>query len=164
MSKLGPLLSRLHELETDLADEYRKLGERHAADHDVYHQCAAFAKQAEEHARRLGPVAERYGEHVDDDAGPGFWGGALEAVRHRSSELLGGMPPSGMLLLRDLRALFLAAEEVSITWVMAGQAAQAARDKELLRLVHECHLEVELQVKWLTTRIKVASPQALVVD
>jgi hypothetical protein len=163
VSKLGPFLARLHELETDLADEYRKLGERHAADHDVYHQCATFANEAEEHARKLGPVAERYGEDVDDETGPGFWGAALEAVRHRSSELLGGMPPAGMLLLRDLRALFLAAEEVSITWVMAGQAAQAARDQELLQLVGKCHIEVELQVKWLTTRIKVASPQALVV-
>jgi hypothetical protein len=45
---------------------------------------------------------------------------------------------------------------------MAGQAAQAARDADLLAVVHECHAEVELQVKWLTTRIKVAAPQALV--
>jgi len=46
---------------------------------------------------------------------------------------------------------------------MAGQAAQAARDAELLAVVTACHEETELQVKWLTTRIKVASPQALVV-
>jgi len=65
-------------------------------------------------------------------------------------------------LLAVLRTLFLAAEEVSITLVMAGQAAQAARDAELLAVVRECHAEVELQVKWLTTRIKVAAPQALV--
>lgn len=46
---------------------------------------------------------------------------------------------------------------------MAGQAAQAARDAELLAAVSACHGELELQVKWLTTRIKVASPQVLVV-
>ena len=46
---------------------------------------------------------------------------------------------------------------------MAGQAAQAARDAELLETVTRCHTETELQVKWLTTRIKVAAPQALVV-
>lgn len=161
--RLGSLLARLHELETDLADRYRRLGERHAADHDVYHQCASFARQAEEHARRLAPVAERYGEHVDEHGGPGFWGGLLESVRHKSSELTGRTSPAALLLLRDLRELFLAAEEVSITWVMAGQAAQAARDRELLEVVRACHSETELQVKWLTTRIKVASPQALVV-
>jgi hypothetical protein len=160
--KLGCLLARLHELEADLADEYRALGERHAADHDVYHQCATFSRQADAHAHALAPHADRYGEHVDD-AGPGFWSAALEGVRHTTSELLGRSSASGLLLLRDLRVLFLAAEEVSITWVMVGQAAQAARDAELLATVTECHTEVELQVKWLTTRIKVAAPQTLVV-
>lgn len=160
---LGPFLARLHELELGLADDYRTLGERHAADHDVYHQCATFAKQAEEHAKLLQPAVERYGEQVDGDDGGGFWSGLLEAARHTTSEAAGRSPTTGLLLLRDLRALFLAAEEVSITWVMAGQAAQAKRDAELLQTVRDCHAGVELQVKWLTTRIKVASPQALVV-
>jgi hypothetical protein len=160
--KLGPLLARLHELETDLADDYRAIGERHAADHDVYHQCHSFALQCERHARALQPHAARYGEEVDDDAGPDLWSGLLERARHTGSELLGRAPQGGLLLLRDLRALFLAAEEASITWVMAGQAAQAARDAPLLEAVTRCHTETELQVKWLTTRIKVAAPQALV--
>jgi hypothetical protein len=69
---------------------------------------------------------------------------------------------AGILLLRDLRTLLLAAEGVAITWVMAGQAAQAARDPELIELVGKYRGEVELQGKWLTTRIKVATPQALV--
>jgi hypothetical protein len=160
--KLGPLLARLHELEVELADDYRALGERHAAEHDVYHQCHTFALQCERHARSLEPHAGRYGEEVDGDAGSDLWSGLLERARHKSSELLGRAPQGGLLLLRDLRALFLAAEETSITWVMAGQAAQAARDPELLATVTECHTETELQVKWLTTRIKVAAPQALV--
>lgn len=160
--KIGPLLARLHELETDLAEEYRALGERHAADHDVYYQCLTFAKQAEEHGRALAPVAERYGREVDDEPAADVWSVLLESVRRTGPDLLGRRPESGLLLLRDLRKLFLQAEEVSITWVMAGQAAQAARDPELLDVVRGCHTEVELQVKWLTTRIKVASPQVLV--
>lgn len=67
------------------------------------------------------------------------------------------------MLLRDLRVLFLAAEETSITWVMAGQAAKAIRNAQLLGTTTACHDETELQVTWLTTRIKVAAPQALVV-
>ncbi len=160
--KLGPLLARLHELESDLADDYRALGERHAADHDVYHQCHVFAEQCRGHAVRIAAHAGRYGESLDPSPEPGFWSTMLEGVRHKSSELLGRAPQAGLLLLRDLRVLFLSAEEVSITWVMAGQAAQAARDAELLALVRACHTETEIQVKWLTTRIKVASPQALV--
>ena len=161
--RIGPLLERLHELETELAEDYRALGERHAADHDVYHQCHAFAKQAEKHASALAPAAERYGLAVDDDAGPDVWSGLLERARRLGSDALGRRPEAGLLLLRDLRTLLLAAEEVSITWVMAGQAAKAARDAELLAVVSDCHVEVELQVKWLTTRIKVAAPQVLVV-
>jgi hypothetical protein len=160
--KIGSLLARLHELETDLADELRALGERHAADHDVFHQCHTFSLQCERHAAALQPVAARYGEEVDDDS-PGFWSGILESARRAASTSVGRVPESGLLLLRDLRTLFLQAEECSITWVMAGQAAQAARDQELLEVVRTCHLETEIQVKWFVTRIKVASPQALVV-
>jgi hypothetical protein len=160
--KIGSLLARLHELETDLADELRALGERHAADHDVFHQCHTFALQCERHAAALQPVAARYGEEVDDEA-PGFWSGILESARRAASTSVGRVPESGLLLLRDLRKLFLQAEECSITWVMAGQAAQAARDQELLDVVRVCHQETEIQVKWFVTRIKVASPQALVV-
>ena len=160
--KIGPLLSRLHELGTELAEDYRALGERHTADHDVYHQCHVFAEQCEAHAAQLAAPAERYGESPDAESGPGVWSTMLERVRHKSSELLGRAPQAGLLLLRDLRVLFVSAEEVSITWVMAGQAAQAARDAELLAVVRTCHTETEIQVKWLTTRIKVASPQALV--
>ncbi|HEY7792552.1 MAG TPA: hypothetical protein VIA10_00945 [Gaiellaceae bacterium] len=160
--KIGPLLARLHELETDFAEELRALGERHAADHDVFHQCHTFALQCERHAAALQPVAARYGEDVGDE-GPGFWSGLLESARRTASASLGRVPESSLLLLRDLRTLFLQAEECSITWVMAGQAAQAARDQELLDVVRTCHQETEIQVKWFVTRIKVASPQALVV-
>ena len=166
--KLGSVLSRLHELETGLADEYGAVGERHAADHDVYHQCHAFATQCLEHAQALAPHAERYDEQVDGDDGSkgdgsDLWSGVLERFRRSGSGLPGRSSQAGTLLLRDLRALYLSAEECSISWVMVEQAAKAARDAELLETVKECHAQTELQVKWLVTRIKVAAPQALVV-
>jgi NADH dehydrogenase/NADH:ubiquinone oxidoreductase subunit G len=107
-------------------------------------KCVSFAKKAESHVAKLASSIERYGAQ----------NGAGSQVQARDGDDIG--------LLAVLRTLFLAAEEVSITWVMADQAAQAARDTELLAVVHECHAEVELQAKWLTTRIKVAAPQALV--
>ena len=161
MTQLASLLARLPELETELADEYRRLGDRHAADHDVYHQCESFARAAAERARKVTPHAERLGGSVDADGGHGLWSGMLEGARRASSALLGREPQSGLLLLRDLRQLLLAAEEVSIHWMLAGQGAQAARDAELLELVTECHTEVETEAKWFTTRLKVAAPQVL---
>lgn len=153
---VGPLLGGLGDAEAALADEYRALGERHAADHDVFHQCRTFSDQCDRHAEKIAPLAESYGERIRA-ADVTFWSGLSVKVRGRAAS------DSGLELLRDLRTLYVAAEEVSITWVMAGQAAQALRDQDLLAIVRECHVETELQVKWLTTRIKVGSPQALVV-
>jgi hypothetical protein len=150
--KLGPLLTGLRELEVALAEEYRTTGERHTADHDVHHQCQSFALQCERHAEALDPHAARYGENE----------GAVWSMLFESPLRLAAAA-DGLVLLRDLQALLLAAEEASITWVIAGQAALAARDAQLLDTVTECHTETELQVKWLTTRIKVGAPQALVV-
>lgn len=160
--KLGAAVKRLHEIEHELADDYRRIGERHPSDHDVYHQCHTFAQQCEGHAEQLAPVAERYGAHVDEEHGPDFWSGLLDRARRAAGAPLARSPQSGLVLLRDLRELFLAAEECSITWVMVAQAAQAARDEQLLGIATDCHTETETQVRWLTTRIKLASPQALV--
>jgi hypothetical protein len=159
--KIGIALTELHRLETNLADEFRKVGERHAVDHGVFYTAHVCADQCDEHARRLHQVAPRYQVDLPDGEGEEPWQGFLESVRRGMSTAIGRAKPSSLLLLRDLRQLFLAAEECSITWVMLGQAAQAARDRELLQLVTECHDETEMQVKWLTTQIKVKSPQVL---
>jgi hypothetical protein len=140
--RIGPLLAHLRELELGLAAELRAAAERHRDDHDVYHQCHAFAVTADRRVQKLAPVSERYG-------GQAAW---TRAVGGRSDELL-----------PDLRALYLLAEENGITWVMASQAAKAARDPELLALADECRSETEAQAKWFVTRIKTGAPQALVV-
>jgi hypothetical protein len=55
------------------------------------------------------------------------------------------------------------ASECDICWTLIGQAAQGARDGELLEVVDRCERETAIQVKWLRTRMKQAAPQALVV-
>jgi hypothetical protein len=50
-----------------------------------------------------------------------------------------------------------------MAWTLAGQAAQGARDRELLEVVQDSEGETEIQLKWLRTRLKQAAPQALVV-
>jgi hypothetical protein len=140
--KIGPLLAHLSELETGLAAELRDAAERHRDEHDVYHQCHTFAVTADKRVQRLEPLAERY-------SGRAGWKSAL---RGGSEELL-----------EDLRTLYLRSQESAVTWVMASQAAKAARDEELLLLAAECQSETEVQAKWFLTRIKTGAPQALVV-
>jgi hypothetical protein len=160
--KLGSAVKRLNEAELDLAGDMRKIGERHAAEHDVYHQTRTFAGQCEQHAERLSPIAERYGTEVSDEAdGEGLWESVLAAVRRRGSELTGRRRESGLVLVGDLRELYLSAQETFVTWVIVNQGALAARDMELVDVVKSCLPETELQVKWALTRIKTSAPQAL---
>jgi hypothetical protein len=66
-------------------------------------------------------------------------------------------------LLRDLHDLYRRAAHCDMAWTLAGQAAQGARDRELLEVVQGCEGETEIQLKWLRSRMKQAAPQALVV-
>ena len=163
MNKIGLALRELYRAEEELADEYVKVGERLAAEHDIWYERKRFAEQCHLHADAIRPVADRYEEQLPpaDDSEVGET--TTAALRHKLSELLGRRPESGLLLLRSLRQLYLQAQEVSFHWLVAGQLAQATRDQELLKLVDELHRETLTQIKWLKTQAKVASPQALVV-
>jgi hypothetical protein len=79
------------------------------------------------------------------------------------SQLFTGTRSGGLGLLRDLHDLYLMATECDISWTVVGQAAQGARDTELLEVVQRCAGETAIQLQWLRTRMKQAAPQALVV-
>jgi hypothetical protein len=158
--KLDVAIRDVQDAESALAKELRAIGERHAAEHDLYHLGHTLARRCAEHLERLAPFAERYGAEARDD-GVAESPGLLETMRRKSAELLGRSELSGMLLLRDLRNLYLAAQEAEIAWVVLAQAAQAIRDRELLQVVSVCREEAEARGKWLRTRIKQAAPQVL---
>lgn len=159
---IGQALKQLHEAERALAEDFRTIGERHAADReDVFH---TLAEQCERHAEELRPQAQRYGIEVRGDGEPGAWQDLFDMVRHRDYEVIGLHAEAGLRLLRDLRQLFLTAEDTSIRWVIIGEAAQAARDQELLDVMLRCHAETETQVEWLVSRIKLAAAQVLPAD
>ena len=52
------------------------------------------------------------------------------------------------------------ATESDIAWTLVGQAAQGARDTDLLAVVQACEGETATQLKWIQTRMKEAAPQA----
>ena len=146
-------LGLLHRAEVDLATAFREVGRGHADEPDVLHICERLAAQCDGHAERLAPFADRYGEEADDEPD------------RLHNDLFGGGVRSGPLgLLRDLHDLYLMACECDISWTLVGQAAQGARDAELLQAVHACEGETAIQLKWLRTRMKQAAPQALLVS
>lgn len=74
-------------------------------------------------------------------------------LRHRSEPTL--------LLLADLRRIRRIAAGASLEWELLGQAAQAAKDLELLELTSRCHPQTLRQTRWANAMLKGLSPQAL---
>ncbi len=149
--QLAHYLGLLHHAEEELARAFGEVGDAHGDEPDIRHVCEQLADECAGHAEQLGPFADRYGEEADDEP---------ERLR---SELFAGTRSSPLGLLRDLHDLYLMATECDIAWTLVGQAAQGARDRDLLDVVQRCEAETVVQLKWLRTRMKQAAPQALVV-
>jgi hypothetical protein len=149
--QLAHYLGLLHRAEANLAEAFREVGDGHAEEADVFHICDTLAKECDRHAEQLEPFARRYGEDAPDEPD------------RLHSELFTGTRSGGLGLLRDLHDLYLMATECDIAWTLVGQAAQGARDTDLLEVVQSCEGEIATQLKWLETRMKQAAPQALVV-
>ena len=159
--KLGQYIEKLHDALSDLAGEYRKVGERHATEHDLYHLCHTLARQCEGQAAALASHAERHAGDVPGESEEGPRESLLAGLRRVTAAAVGRSPMSGLVLLRDLRQLHLTIEEAAMLWLIVGQGAQAARDRELLVLVDHCREEITQQLMWISSRVKETAPQVL---
>lgn len=148
---LAHYLGLLHHACDNLASAFREVAEAHGEEPDVKTICNKLAADSQRHAEQLRPFAERYGEEADDEPD------------RLHTDLFEGARSGPLSLLRDLHDLYLMATECDITWTLVGQAAQGARDDDLLAVVHGCEHETSTQLKWLKTRMKEAAPQTLVV-
>ncbi|MFL5835084.1 MAG: hypothetical protein ACJ76K_00700 [Solirubrobacteraceae bacterium] len=142
--KLGLAIREVGDAERTLAQQLNALGERHKTDHDVFHLTETLQRIAHDNLERLAPHGS----------------GLLEKAREKSAELIGRRPEPGLLLVRE-RTLHLLYAEASINYVILGQGAQAARDRDLLDAVSLCHAQTLRGMKWTVTRIKTAAPQVL---
>jgi hypothetical protein len=148
---LSVYLGLLTNAEHVLASSYRQAADGHGDEPDIYHLCQTLARQCDKHEQALTPVVARYGERPDDEPE------RMHAVE--MSETRTG--PVG--LIRDLQDLYVLASLVDVTWMMVKQAALGLRDDELIGVVEQCEAQVKVQLAWLSTRMKQAAPQALIV-
>jgi hypothetical protein len=149
---LAHYLALLERSQSSLADAFRAVAHDHPHDADVHVTGEKRARQCDRHAEQLGPFVASYG----DDA-------PAEPERLHGTGF-GGTREGGLGLLRDLHDLYLLACECDISWTLIGQAAQGARDRQLLELVQRSEGETSTQLAWLAGRMKEAAPQALVVS
>lgn len=155
------VLRHVHDGEAELEKELHVVAERHRTDHEVRHVAVDLARWSLQNRQALEPLAQRYGSPLADDQDPQVPSAAMGAIREKTAELLGRRATPGLLLLRDLRELYLLASGNSVLWTMLGQAAQAVRDTELLDAVTACHDRTMRQVVWCNATLKTLSPQVL---
>jgi hypothetical protein len=148
---LAHYLALLHRSQTELGEAFRTVARGHADEHDVKGICEKLAAQCDRHAEQLKPFADRYGEGAEGES------------ERLHGEIFGGPRGGPLGLLRDLHDLYLMACECDIAWTVVGQAAQGARDADLLTTVQTCEGETTMQIRWARSRMKEAAPQALVV-
>ena len=135
------------------------MGERHAVERDLHHVAQPLAKCAEQ-LDQLAPAAERYGVSPparDVGESPRLHG----ELRRKSADLLGRSEVTGLMLLGDLRDLYLDAQRAELAWVVLVQVAQAVRDRDLLEVATAGREHAETTGKWVRTRTKETGPQVL---
>lgn len=148
---LATYIGLLETGERTLADSFRQVAHGHAQEADVFHTCLNLAKQCDEHVEALTPLVERYGEQRATDPD------------RLHAEGLSETRTGGIGLLRDLHDLYMLANYLDIAWTLVGQAGKGARDQEVVDVVGRCEKQTKTQIKFLTTRLKQAAPQALLV-
>lgn len=161
--KVAVALDEVRDAEAALIATLDAVGARHRADHDVFHLTRLLRGWADERLRRLAPHADRYDVDLDpaaiDDEGPRS--GPVERLRGAAAEPTGSALDPGVVLLRDVRDLHLAAARVSLAWTVLGQGAQAVVDRELLAVTSACDPQAIRTVEWTVQKAKEASPQVL---
>lgn len=158
--KIGLALEELHRSEAELARELLKVSERHEVDHEIFHLGQDLAKWSQQHVREIAEIAKNYGQDLNPESGTRH--GPLGAIAEKGSELIGRMSTPALLLLRDLREVYIKAAGVSVDWELLAQAAQGIKDRDLLALAQKCHPETLRQMRWANSKLKESATQILV--
>lgn len=138
--KIGLALHELHRSEDELAEKLLHASDRHKVDHEVFHVGRDLARWSQEHVRALAEAGQRH----DLDL-----------------ELVGREPQASLLLLLDLREIYMRGCGVSVDWELLAQAAQGAKDAKLLGVVERCHPESRRQVRWANGKLGESATQIL---
>ncbi|MFC8923792.1 hypothetical protein [Cellulosimicrobium sp. NPDC057127] len=158
--KIGLVLRELHRSENDLAHELLQVADRHQVDHEIYHVARDIAAWSQRHVREIAAIARDYGETLDPE--PEGESGLAHRVLDKASELAGRAKVPGLLMLRDLREVYMKASGVSADWEMLAQAAQGISHTDLLALTKRSHPDTLRQVRWANAKLKESSTQVLI--
>ena len=151
-------LHRVHHGENEVVQQLSRVADRHQREAEVHHVATDLIGWSTINIARLADAAESYDVSLSREPDrPGVVRHAIDSVV--SATGVGRAP--ALVLLEDLRDLYLVASETSLAWEMLAQHAQARRETDLLQLTSECHPQTLRQIRWANGMIKTLSPQAL---
>lgn len=159
MNGIEYALRHVHRSENHTHQHLLQMADTHAAEHEIHHVALDIAVWSGESVHLLAEAARDNGIDLDDEAD--VPNRLAQIARGVTSALTGRRAETGLLLLHDLRELYLRASDSSIHWEMLAQIAQAKRNTGLLRLVERCHPQTLRQIRWANTMLKTQTPQVL---
>ncbi|MGO4604320.1 hypothetical protein [Terrabacter sp. 2YAF2] len=159
--RIGTVLKDLHHDENELRRALLRVADEHRADHEVYYVGRDLADWSARHVREIAAIASEFDQDLDPspDGAPSV----VDQARRWMSERSARSSEMELVMVRDLREIYLRASSVLTDWEMIGQAAQAIVHDDLLALATKCQAETKRQATWANSKIKESSTQALVV-
>lgn len=159
MNGIEYALTQVHRSENQTHEHLLRMAETHAAEHEIHHVALDIAVWSGENVRLLADAARDNGIDLDDEAD--VPNRLAQFARGVTATLTGRRAETGLLLLNDLRELYLRASDSSIHWDMLAQIAQAKRNTGILDVVERCHPQTLRQIRWANTMLKTQTPQVL---
>ena len=145
-------LSLVRHAEEELGKGLKKVIVQHAFETDVVEMCERFSFWSEQHLVAIEDFVKKNGSDEREE-GPELF-----------KELFGNMRMGPYGLLRDLHALSLLIHDTHTCWTVLHQGAMALRNSELELMCKEAVVRLNKASMWVSTRIKNAAPQILVVS
>jgi hypothetical protein len=158
VKKLALAIAELHRSEASLARHLRTVAARHHSDQDIAHLASDLARWCDDHVAELAVHGRHYGLRLSRKSRRP---GVTHALQEKLADALRHHPTPSLLLLADLRRVHRVAAGASLDWELLAQAAQAAKDSELIALTQRCHPQTLRQMRWANAMLKELAPQAL---
>lgn len=156
--KLDWALTQLHRAEGELARQLRQAADRHRADHEIFYLANDLALWSDNHVAMISDISPQFGVELQPDSADA---GIVSRALDKGAQLVEKSRDPALRMLEDLRELYLSASAVSVDWELLAQAAQGARQHDLLEVAETCHPDTLRQMRWANSKLKESATQAL---
>lgn len=149
--QLAHYLGAIQVGEQQLAESFKMVGERHSREPEPREMCYEFSQWASGHGEALKPFVDKHGAQEN-----------LKLEQLRSS-LFQGARIGALGLLHDYQDLLVLTNALRTNYTILEQAAMSVHDQEMTKMAIDVGEQVNREIEWLCTQIKVISPQAVTV-